>query len=652
MDIRSTVAAAFGLGGVFFLSMSSAEAQAPPPVEAYGRLPAVGGVSISPNGERLAVIVSQGDATAFQVINLDTGQTEHNYGVPAELSLRGVTWPDDHHAIMSVSRATLLGVGSRRGEIGRLVSFTLSNQRQRDLPISSGLRPVPNEPGMAYGTGRDESRRLAIYRVNLSTATSRRIQSTLQDTSDVLFDDQGALLARIDSNSDTNQWWLYLYDEGTARLVLEGVSDIGLEPIALAGVHSDGRVVAVGRRPGDDRDRLFALSSSGETEVLFDHERYDVGSAILEPRTNRVVGVRWTEDLPRQRFFDSELEALAERVRGFFPTGYADVRSWSRDRQRFIVFAETSRDAGAFYLYDVQANSMRSIARRYPELTTEAAIGERQSIMYPARDGTRIPAYLTLPAGGGRNLPLVLMPHGGPHARDTFAFDWWAAFLASRGYAVLQPNFRGSTGYGHAWFDAGRGNWGDGVMQTDIEDGVDALISAGIADASRVCIVGASYGGYATLAGATMSPQRYRCAISVAGVSELVRMLDDTARMSGSSYSAVSTWWRYSIGDRRNERDRLRSISPANLAENVRAPILLIHGNNDSVVPIVQSRLMESALRSAGKDVRFVVLEGDDHWLSNASTRIRMLSEIESFLAQHMRPGQVSVDDSGAAVRQ
>jgi dipeptidyl aminopeptidase/acylaminoacyl peptidase len=215
-------------------------------------------------------------------------------------------------------------------------------------------------------------------------------------------------------------------------------------------------------------------------------------------------------------------------------------------------------------------------------------------------------------------------------------FDWWAAFLASRGYAVLQPNFRGSSGYGAAWEEAGRGQWGDGVMQTDVEDGVAALERAGIAAPGRACIVGASYGGYAALAGAALTPHRYRCAVSVAGVSDLGVMLAQTERQSGGEDSLASDWWRASIGDRREDRDRIRSVSPALLADRVRIPVLLIHGTDDSVVPIDQSRRMLRALESLNKDVRFVELRGDDHWLSDAPTRIQMLREIESFLAGHL----------------
>jgi dipeptidyl aminopeptidase/acylaminoacyl peptidase len=236
---------------------------------------------------------------------------------------------------------------------------------------------------------------------------------------------------------------------------------------------------------------------------------------------------------------------------------------------------------------------------------------------------------------------LVLLPHGGPAARDVDGFDWLAHALASRGYAVLQPNFRGSDGFGKAWEQAGHGEWGIGVMQHDLTDGVAALVAAGIADPERVCVVGASYGGYAALAGATFTPELYRCAAAIAGVADLAIMLSFERNTAGAASTTLS-YWRMAMGvdetgaESGSVTERLRAASPAAHAERVRAPVLLIHGRDDTVVPITQSRLMERALAAAGKDVQLVELDGEDHWLSGATTRLETLKVLDAFLAEHL----------------
>jgi dipeptidyl aminopeptidase/acylaminoacyl peptidase len=639
---------------------------APPPIEAYGNLPSISDAAISPDGRHLALANFANGRSVFRVINIDSGATVRGIGTEPT-KLRGVAWADDERALFFASQTFSAGQalppgvrfpgGARWMEYWRVGVMSLTTGDPRFVSIDENswaqvgltrLRaPIEGEPGHALIVAWAPTvGRLSVYNVDLDGGDSRRVASGSAAAIDLVLDQNGRIGASIEADAESNRWRLLAHSQNAPpRQIMDGVSEIGDGPNAR-GFLRDGRLVIVDRLGADTRNKFYAVSmSDGAVEALVAHDRFDVGGPIADPWTHVIVGAEWVEEFPHQRFFDEDLEAVYQRVRAQFAEGYASLVSWSRDRARYVVFAETNSDAGAYYVYEPEGDRMRVIAHRYPALAGEAALGRRQSITYRSRDGTRIPAYLTLPAGEqATNLPTVLLVHGGPHARDTFQFDWWASFLASRGYAVLQPNFRGSTGYGSEWFEVGRGGWGDGVMQTDVIDGVDALVRSGIADRDRVCIVGASYGGYAALAGATLAPDKFKCAVSVAGVSDLLLMLDQTARSSGGSESAASDWWRLSIGDRRNDRERLRRISPAEQAHAATAPILMLHGEHDTVVPIQQSQRMAERLQQAGREVRFVTMPNDDHWLSNSETRTQMLRETEAFLAVQLAGPRIEID--------
>jgi dipeptidyl aminopeptidase/acylaminoacyl peptidase len=247
----------------------------------------------------------------------------------------------------------------------------------------------------------------------------------------------------------------------------------------------------------------------------------------------------------------------------------------------------------------------------------------------------KIPGFLTLPPGAGKkDLPLIVLPHGGPASADTLDFDWWAQAMAAQGYAVLQPNFRGST-LDSKFLEAGFGEWGR-KMQTDLSDGVRYLAKQGIIDPKRVCIVGASYGGYAALAGVTLEPAAYRCAVSVAGISDLRRMrrwIGDTSATGGSQ-----RYWDRFIGTSDMNDPALLAISPIEHVNAVTAPVLLIHGRDDTVVPFEQSDVMLSALKRAGKSVELVTMKHEDHWLSHGETRLQMLEACVAFLKANNPP--------------
>jgi dipeptidyl aminopeptidase/acylaminoacyl peptidase len=276
---------------------------------------------------------------------------------------------------------------------------------------------------------------------------------------------------------------------------------------------------------------------------------------------------------------------------------------------------------------------MAQIARSYKRIKNED-VGVVTTIEFKARDGRKIPALLTLPPGVdlGPKLPLIVMPHGGPEAYDAVGFDFLAQYFANRGYLVFQPNFRGSAGFGIDHLEAGYGEWG-GKMQDDVTDGVELLIRKGWADGDRVCIIGGSYGGYSALAGGAYTPNLYKCVAAIAPVSDVTAMLDEAKRESGGD-SARLAYWTMLIGDRKKDRARLDAISPVNAAGSFEAPVLLLHGTDDTVVSYSQSAKMEAALKKAGKRVKLVKLKGEDHWLSLSETRLRTLVELDAFVAE------------------
>ena len=646
-----------------------AHGASPPPAEAYGRLPAIGSAALSPDGKRVVVSVGyeyraaepDRELTSLSVIEIDTGKVEQTLTPPPKNTLRGVGWADDKRPYYYISgtmrardlmpasmpimisgpRIEVMRTGVLSLDTGKMALLLMDEGTRGNASLTNLLSPVEGDPGFGrmvawggLGTA-NNTPKLTVYRVNLDTGVGAAVETAKADTRGYLLDGRGATIARVDINDDKNRWRLFSYEDGKPRMILEQVSEMG-QPLQMYGLLEDGRIAAIDPHEEGKRDTLLAIDLKTGKSTAVEGLQRTPGSDVWpigDPWRHRVTGVGWTEDLPKQQFFDAELAKISAAVQPKFDGGYVALQSWSQDRSRVLLFGEKAGDAGAYYVYDTATQKLRMIGKRYPQLTAPEHLGERRAIKYKARDGTQIPAYLTLPVGiEARNLPLVVLVHGGPHARDDFTFNWWSSFLASRGYAVLQPNFRGSTGYGYEWFNAGRGGWGDGVMQTDVEDGADALVKAGHIDAARICIMGGSYGGYAALAGATVTPERYACAVSVNGLSDPEDMLKDAERAASSGM--VAEWWRKSMG---SDMEHLRKVSPLRHADKVRIPILLLHGLEDSVVPVEQSRSMNRKLLRAKRDVRFVELGGDDHWLSSASTRTQMLQEIETFLAQSLR---------------
>ncbi|KQY88128.1 hypothetical protein ASD25_21330 [Brevundimonas sp. Root1423] len=601
-------------------------------------------VEVSPSGDRLAYVTVVGEERALVIHDLNDMSLIG--GVRAgPVKVRDIGWVGEDHVYV-YSTATQVGasIGLRRSELAdasiyeiptRRVALALNHTPGVFAKVfgSPIVRTIDGEPSLiVVGQGREGG---GLFRIDLSTGRGEEHVEPDRKGPPSLLDVNGEPVARVTYDGET--WEVQARRGGFWRTMWQTDAKIDTPGLAGFGQTTDS-VVLHGRIDGRD-EGFYALdlATGAISDLPFEGRPT---SLIHHPKTRLLIGARTVgeDDQVRWRFLDPDADRAWRSVQAAFRGKQVSLTSWSEDMRQIIVFTQGTGDAGTYQLVDLDRGLAEIVGEAYPTITG-ARVGEVRSISYLAADGMRIPGYLTLPPGvtDPKGLPLVVFPHGGPAARDYKTFDWWAQAMASRGYAVLQPNFRGSDGLGTAHLEAGYGEWGR-KMQTDLSDGVRWLASEGLIDPARVCIVGASYGGYAAMAGPTLDPGVYRCAVAVSGVSDPRQMVLWEADQGGRRDSPVVRYWNRFMGaDRLGDRD-LDQISPAAQAARADAPILMLHGRDDTVVPFEQSRILAEALRRAGKPFELVELPSEDHWLSRAATRQWMLAETVRFLEQHNPP--------------
>ncbi len=365
-------------------------------------------------------------------------------------------------------------------------------------------------------------------------------------------------------------------------------------------------------------------------EKIFDHSRNDIISYSLDDDGKVLESVRYTDSRDRIKWFNPQLAKQQARLNRALPGDEVWITSKTRDNSKMIIYSTSSTDPGSYYLYEPKAKRMDRFAGINDRLDPQQ-LSKVSYESYTARDGTPIPSYLTVPKGKeAKNLPLIVMPHGGPFGiRDTMDYNIDVQFLANRGYAVLQPNFRGSGSYGEDYYKLGEGQIGR-RMQDDLDDGVEWLVKRGLVDPARVCLVGSSYGGYAALWGVTRNPEKYRCAASFAGVTDWNKQLRYDRRFLSSRYSRK---WKEQI--RGEDNFDLDDVSPVRLVDQLKRPVLLVHGKKDSNVPYSQFTLYKQKLEDRNSDAVFVTYEDEGHGLSDKKNRQDWLNQLEKFLAKH-----------------
>lgn len=589
------------------------------------------------------------ESTDYLIIrDASTLETVGGAIISDSIKARHVYFATNNYAILIASDTQkMISHRASQVEISGALAYSLKTKEiQILLNKTRGL--LASQPGLGRIVGVDDRSNIAfmpahsakppfannLYEIDLETGKGRRYARGERSTVDWFVGKGGRLLAREDYVVKRQEHRIYSLVNGKPNLVYS--EKIAVPRISISAVSDDeNSLLFIDRNNPAASVQRLSLIDGTISSTSYQKPGNDV-SMLLTDINRKLHAVVYSQQ-PFYEFQNARIQKLYRRVSATFPKSEIAYLGSTADMEKMLFQVSGNFQPHSILLLDSTKTELTLLGSGYNNIDADD-LGSVELIEYAARDGLTIPAVITWPANTSdgserRNLPLIVLPHGGPEMHDVIGFHWWAQYFANQGYLILQPNFRGSSGYGHEFMLAGRGKWGR-EMQDDVTDGVAHLVKQGLADANRVCIMGASYGGYSALAGGAFSPEIYRCVVAVAGVSDLPKMLRSQKQRYGSKHWLVS-YWNEVIGDSSTDFQQLKKVSPASFASQFTAPVLLLHGKDDTVVPFSQSKIMHKALKKAGKDSKLVALNGEDHWLSYSKTRLQMLTEIDKFIKLH-----------------
>ena len=597
------------------------------PMEDFFRNPENSAFSISPDGKWLAFARPWQHRMNVYVREISTG-TEKRITSATERDIAGFFWKGNGKIVFAQDTGG--------DENYHLYITDIDGGEPRDLTpfdkVKAGvLDDLEDDPiHMLIGMNRDNPEVFDVYHCNMMTGELELVAKNPGNITGWMTDHDGKL--RVAARTDgVNETLLYRTDESQEFRELMTLNF--KETFSPALFAYDNKLMYVVSNLSTDKAAIYTYDpETGKTlDLIFSHDEVDAGGIMHSKKRKIITGVTYTTDRRHYKFFDTEREELQKTLDEFFPGLEAAAVDCDDDEQRYIVRTYSDRTRGAYYLFDRRDNSVMKLSDLSPWIKPEH-MSPMKAITFTARDGLTIHGYITLPAGVDPvNLPLVVIPHGGPSGRDTWGFDSEAQFLANRGIAVLQVNFRGSTGYGKSFWQAGFKQWGR-KMQEDVTDGVQWAVNEGIADRSRLAIYGCSYGGYSALAGATFTPYLYACAVSYVGPSNLFTLLE-----------SIPPYWKpfiemehEMIGDPSADKELLREVSPVFHAENIRIPLFVAQGANDPRVNKAESDQIVEAVRKTGKEVVYMVKENEGHGFHNEENRFDFYRELEAFFRKYL----------------
>ena len=589
----------------------------------------------------MAGLISVGGAVRISIRSLfDGAEKSVSFGIPDGTQATWVRWVNDDHILIGLT--ALLPIESDKWYVSRVIALNRANGKITTLlwdqsgQNAADMVWVPSNGSnevliAAQGTVYSDFEQFwpTVYRVDVSNGKKRVVVKPHSGVMDWSADATGAVRTGVGyADSTRTSRLLYRKDVKSSFRVVDSASYRRDEDLTYPFMFIPGTDHAYVMR-GDDKGKIgiyeYDLLNQREVKLFYAPEQGEVSSPIVSSDGTSLLGARTNAKKNSVHWFDPKLSELQAQFAKAVPNADVRIESFNADRSKMLVRVSAADMPGTLYFYDVEVGTLQRVA------AINEAIGSKRLapvklVQYKARDGLEIEGVLTLPAGQDpKALPFIVMPHGGPWAHDGLYYDYWAQFLANRGYAVLQPNFRGSTGYGKAFVDKGKGQLGL-AMQDDVTDGVKWAIAQGIADPKRLCIVGASYGGYAAMWGLVRDPDLYRCAISIAGVASLRKEVNDFGdKLRGGLYRDQ---WTAMTPD-------FAAVSPLGAAPRISKPLLLVHGKKDVTVDHDQSTKMYAAMQKAGKSVEFVSVPLADHYFTRQEDRLTLLSAMETFLAKH-----------------
>ncbi len=605
--------------------------------------------TLSPDGRYLAALTWREDRYLVLVKDLNGRQDVSVNGIdPGEgRSFRWLHWASSTRLLAGTTMP--VAVGGRFAAATRIIAMDPDGANAVQLFAPQGSSSIlkldqvtdllpEDDTHILMSVGKKNASRPALYKVNIETGAATRIFDSKQGVSLWMTDQQNRIRLGVGvvndvfivSLRDKNGGpWQQLWQTPLAS------SDV-FTPIGFS--QDPDRLLVLSNHQGGPRGVYeYDLGAHVFTRRLFGHAQVDVDNVLLGPLGRDILGVTYILDGKETFLFDDTLRSDMETFKKAFPGKSITLQSTTSGKSRSVVFTDSPTDPGHYYLFDRNRGTFTEIGAVNPTLEG-GALSSMFPVHYSARDGLAIQGYLTLPPGRSRDdfkaehqapLPMIVFPHGGPSSRDYLRYDYIVQFLANRGYGVFQMNFRGSSGYGAAFERAGYRAWGE-AMQDDVTDGTLWLIDNGLADPSRICIFGGSYGGYSALMGAVKTPDLYTCAASLNGVFDLRGFIKYASRTVGQA--RVSH-----IGPYRQDRRRLDNYSPVKRVRDITIPIFLAHGDLDATVPAQQSRRMARALKRAGKPVQLLILEGSAHSLMTQTNRTLFLTQLEIFLGNSLR---------------